>query len=198
MEHSGLPKAKQKPINLEPTTKHDIKQFDKLYQLKDNIYDFVANGNNLYITSEITGNGKTSWAIKLLHKYFEKVWEGNCLKVRGMFVHVPTFLLDVKNFKSPLNPEYIKYLKTCDLIVWDDIACEMLSNYDITQLTALIDGRILAEKSNIYTGNIVNEDDMKDILGDRLASRIYKASTVIELVGGDKRNDRSSSTSNNQ
>ena len=104
-----------------------------------------------------------------------------------MFVHVPTLLSEIKDFNNPMSPQYRQLLKTCDLIVWDDIACDMLSAYDITQLTILIDNRMLARKSNIYTGNIIDKDTMIDILGMRLASRVYNASKVIVLDGEDGR-----------
>ena len=187
MEHSGLPKAKQKPIKLKPTTDNDFEMFDKLDEIRRNIYNFVVRGDNLYIASKYVGNGKTSWAIKLLHKYFEEIWEGNCLRTRGLFVHVPTLLSELKDFNNPISPEYRQLLRNCDLIVWDDIACDMLSNYDITQLTILIDGRMLAEKSNIYTGNITDMDKMTQILGMRLASRVFNASELIILDGKDER-----------
>lgn len=187
MQNSGLPKAKQKPIKLKPTTAHDRKMFEELADLKDNIYEFVKQGKNLYITSNITGNGKTSWAIKLMHKYFERIWDGNGLRTRALFVHVPALLADLKDFNNPLTHEYKQLLKTCDLVVWDDIACDTLSNYDLSQLTILIDSRMLAEKSNIYTGNITDEEGITNVLGPRLASRIYKASIIVELEGTDGR-----------
>lgn len=190
MTHSNLPPAKQNPITLFPTTDNDEKMFKKLDRIRKDIYNFVQEGENLYITSYHTGNGKTSWAIKLLHKYFEEVWDGNGMRVRGMFVHVPTLLSELKNFNNPLSESFKNDLKTCDVVVWDDIACDMVSNFDITQLTIFIDNRILAEKSNIYTGNIQHPQNMRDILGSRLASRIYNSSIVIELNGEDNRDGR--------
>lgn len=187
MEHSGLPKAKQKAIRLFPTTDNDEKAFKLLNDIKNDIYNFVQDGNNLYIASRYTGNGKTSWAIKLLHKYFEEVWEGNCYRVRGLFIHVPTLLLELKDFNHVMSSSYRKLLRECDLVVWDDIASTELSNYDCTQLLALIDYRMLAEKSNIYTGNIESAKGIDDVIGTRLASRVYNASEVIILDGKDRR-----------
>ena len=196
MEHSGLPKAKQKAIRLEPKTDNDEKAFEKLDNIKHNMREFVEDGNNLYICSNCTGNGKTSWAIKLMHNYFGQISVGNGLRVRALFVHVPTLLLDLKDFNNPLPKTYKQQLRECDLVVWDDIASTELSAYDYSQLLALIDYRILAEKSNIYTGNIVGEKNIQKSLGERLSSRIYKSSIIIEFDGKDRRHGRSSSTSN--
>ena len=87
MENSGIPKARQMPISLEAGRDYDA--FVSLALIKDNILQFVERGDNLYICSEETGNGKTSWAIKILLKYFDRVWAGNGFKVRGYFQHVP-------------------------------------------------------------------------------------------------------------
>lgn len=188
MENSWLPKNRQAiPPKLKPTTDNDREMFLRLNEIKENIEDFVFCGKNLYITSEYTGNGKTTWAIKLLLKYFEKVWNGNGLKVRGIFAHVPTLVLKLKNFENKMTNRDYEALKECDLVVWDDVALTNLTAYDYTQLMALIDYRMLAGKSNIYTSNIPEIEDLRELVGSRLASRIYNASEVIEFDGGDNR-----------
>lgn len=188
MENSWLPKNRQVvPPKLRPTTDNDRKMFVKLNNIRLDIDNFVSNGKNLYITSDYTGNGKTSWAIKLLLKYFERVWEGNCLRVRGIFVHVPSLILKLKNFDNKLPAKKYEELRECDLVVWDDIALTDLTAYDYAQLMSLIDYRLLAGKSNIYTSNIPKFEDLQKALGNRLASRVYNVSEIIELDGGDNR-----------
>lgn len=51
----------------------DRSEFQKLSSIQKNILDFVNNGDNLYIYSIQAGNGKTSWAIRLLQSYFKKI-----------------------------------------------------------------------------------------------------------------------------
>ena len=46
--------------------KIDLQAFTDLNTIKNNIVSFAENGNNIYIYSRIPGNGKTSWAIKLI------------------------------------------------------------------------------------------------------------------------------------
>ena len=190
MENSGIPKAKQKPIDLYPND-IDYDEFVRLSQIKQHIDEFVKDGKNLYITSATTGNGKTSWAIKLLLKYFDKVWAGNGFKVRGYFVHVPTLLLNLKDFDNPNTDIHRikKILLETDVVIWDDIASTEISKYDYSQLLMLIDNRTLENKSNIYTGNINSLDKLRKVLGDKLSSRIWSLSEVIEFKGKDRRND---------
>lgn len=190
MDNSGIPKARQLPDELVPTCNEDLISFRHLAQIKSNIVELVKAGYNLCIVSNNTGNGKTSWAIKIMLKFFNDVWAGNGFKVRGMFVHVPTLLLQLKDFNNPLSKEYRDNLMNCDLVIWDDIASNGISNYDYTQLLSYIDQRTLNKKSNIYTSNVA--DNIQNILGERLASRI-NASEIIKLYGKDERYGSSNS-----
>ena len=128
MENSGIPKSKQRPQTLEAGV--DYNAFVKLDMIKTNIVNFIGNGNNLYICSNETGNGKTSWSIKLLLKYFDSIWAGNGFKVRGYFQHVPTFLNTLKDF-SKSHDALKNTLEDVDIVVWDDIAASKLTDYDI-------------------------------------------------------------------
>ena len=189
METSGLPKARQCPQQL-IAPREDMDAYKKLAEIKSGIVEFVEQGGNLYISSEVTGNGKTSWAIKLMLRYFDQIWSGNGLNVRGLFVHVPTFLLKAKDFKT-VDPEFEhlkKYITKVDLVIWDDIASTNLSGYDYSQLLVYLDNRMLAEKSNIFTGNISTKEELEAKLGQRLASRVYGRNTyIVTFKGGDMR-----------
>lgn len=188
MEHSGLPEAKQRPIALYLTDDNsgDEKAFHRLADIRKNIVDFVQEGKNLYLCSHWTGNGKTSWAIKMLHTYFHHTAVGNYENLKGMFVSTPALLLRLKDFNNPLPKSYRENLEKVNLVIWDDIAVSM-SNYDFTQLFAIIDNRILAEKSNIFTSNQTTVEEFAKIMGNRLASRIYYTSEIVELKGKDMR-----------
>lgn len=184
MDNSGLPKRRQKPVSL--IAGKDLMAFRKLADIKDSIVAFVENGESLYIYSKHTGNGKTSWAIKLLLRYFDQIWAGNGFRVRGYFQHVPTLLNALKDFSNS-SSALKKPLATADLVVWDDIASTKLSEYDRSQLLMLIDQRTSEGLANIYTGNIDTVTDLTDALGTRLTSRIWNTSTLIEFKDKDKR-----------
>ena len=188
MEHSGIPVSKQKSIMLNPQ-EVDYNAFCMLADIKDDIVNFVKNGKNLYICSQFPGNGKTSWSLKLMMRFFNEIWLGNGFRTRGIFVHVPTFLLKYKNFDVKDSEfEILKEeLPKVDLVIWDDIACTTVSNYDLSLLTMYIDQRILSDKSNIFTGNIVDVNSIESILGARLKSRIWSTSQHIEFKGNDRR-----------
>ena len=185
VQKSGLPKSRWIPPVL--TADEDYDAFLELANIKTDIRNKVQEGTNLYITSEYTGNGKTSWAIKLMLKYFDEVWAGNGFRTRAVFVHIPTLLLQLKNFDNPLSEEYKHDLMTVDLVVWDEIAYSGISNYDYTNLLMFLENRILIKKANIFTSNCNTKSKLDQIVGAKLASRIWETSTVIEFKGKDRR-----------
>lgn len=187
LDSSNIPKNRQCAVTLTPDD-CDYDTFCTLADIKDGISQFISDGNNLYIVSKNTGNGKTTWAIKLMLRYFDDIWPGNGLKPRGLFIHVPTFLLKCKDFNNVDSKfeELKSRILTSDIVVWDDIGSTGVTNYDMSQLLMYIDQRILSGHSNIYTGNLMF-DDLNKLLGSRLASRIWNTSAIAELRGKDKR-----------
>lgn len=185
MNNSGIPKNRQIPKTL--TADIDLEPYSKLADIKADIVNFVTDGENLFICSKYTGNGKTSWALKLLLKYFDSIWAGNGFRVRGMFVNVPTLLLQLKNFSHPLSEEYKHNLMEADLIVWDEIASTSISTYDYGNLLMFLDYRFSAGKSNIFTSNATTQEDIEKSVGAKLTSRIWNCSEVVEFRGKDRR-----------
>lgn len=189
MSTSGIPVSRQNPVSLYPDD-IDYNAFVELQDIKDNIDGFVDGGMSLYIASKNFGNGKTTWAIKLMLKFFDKIWAGNGFRTRGLFVHVPTFLLKCKDFKNHDEEfeEFKQNLMNVDLVIWDDIASTDISSYDYSQLLSYIDQRVLINKSNIYTGNFDSKELLRERLGSKLTSRIWSDRNIVVLLrGGDKR-----------
>ena len=167
----------------------DLQVYKKLQAKSDEILNFIEAGNNLYIYSENCGNGKTTWAIRLMYSYFDKIWHKSCFDCKALFVSVPKFLYnckrsisqDVKGFEELCN-----LISEVDLVIWDDIGEMKASDYEHQILFQYIDDRINSKKSNIYTSN-KNKEQLEDVLGVRLASRIYNCSECIEFLEEDKR-----------
>lgn len=191
MQNSGIPRNKQYSVLLTPSKK-DVQAFLTLKEIKDDIIAFVENGESVYIYSHNFGNGKTTWAIKLMQKYFDSVWAGNGFRCRGIFIHVPTFLTKIKEGISRKDEDFETLksrLMTVDLVIWDDIAATKLGDFDHANLLTYIDQRKLNQLSNIYTGNL-DQDELQEALGNRLASRVWNDSTPVKFVGADRRGIR--------
>ena len=182
MESSNLPKYLQQVITLyAPECDRDA--YRRLGEIKSDIRNFVEQGKNLYISSKYVGNGKSSWSIKLMHKYFEQIWDGNGLRERALFISVPDFLMQLKDFDSK-DSNFIrlrKLVKEVDLVVWDDIASTNMSAYDYSQILPIINHRIMSHYSNIYTSNCETKADLNKALGDKIASRILSKDTEVVI-----------------
>lgn len=169
----------------------DLEQFKQLAGIEKNITKFIEEGKNLYLHSGTCGCGKTSWSLRMVEAYFNKIWARSDGRCRAMFISVPRFLLALKDSISNKS-SYIDYIKEnvleADLVIWDDIAAKAAgTDYEITHLLNIIDNRIARGKSNIYTSNL-NRQQLYTALGERLTSRIANMSIDIELFGSDKRN----------
>ena len=167
----------------------DEAAFKALKTIETNIETFVKEGNNLYIHSTICGNGKTSWAVRMLQSYLNKIWYKCDLEPKVMFINVPRFLLEIKD-SIRQESEYISHIKEdafkCDLLVWDEIGTKGLTQFEHENVLKYINMRLDSCKSNIYTSNLDSEE-LHQAIGDRLYSRIVNNSIDIQLYGSDKR-----------
>ena len=187
LEKSELPKVWWTPKQL--FAEKDAKAYERLAQIKANIDTFVSEGKNIYIYSGNYGNGKTSWAVKLLLAYFNKVWYGNGFRCKGLYINSTGFLMRKKGLITKIDEEYLamtKTLETVNLAVWDDIAVNKLSDYDYQTLSTMIDTRMFNGKSNIFTSD-ANKQQLEYCLGSKLANTIWNNSEIIEFKNPDMR-----------
>ena len=167
----------------------DREAFTRLKQIELNIENYIREGNNLYIFSNKTGNGKSSWSLRLLNAYFEAIWYKSDIVCKGLFINVPKFLISLRDNISQKN-EYIQHIKenalSADIVVWDDIATKGFTTFEMENIYNIVNNRIDEGKSNFYTSNLAGEN-LREAMGDRLYSRVMNASEVIEFTGADKR-----------
>lgn len=187
MDNSGLTPAQQKPIRMGIVNNVDRQAYKRLAEYRKDIVEHVSAGNNLYICSTNTGNGKTSWAIRMLHTYLHHTAVGNYDNLKGMFISVPDLLIRLKDWDNPVPTSYRQNIETVDLVIWDDIAITGISSFDYIQLYTLFNNRLSAGKSNIITSNCNSKQALIDTIGERLATRIWNMSEIIEFKGKDVR-----------
>lgn len=186
---ANIPPNKQQPEQLKLSAGQDIKKYEYLNNIKEHINEFVQDGCNLYLYSPYYGNGKTTWSIKLMSKYFSNIWNGNGARCRGLFINVDEFLMAKRNAIKHPNlrlEEMEKLIPTVDLVIWDDIGVTKLKEYDHQILFSLINPRIVNSKANIFTSNVI-DDQLDDNIGGRLANRILDTSTIVEFTNKPQR-----------
>ena len=123
--------------------------------------------------------------------YIDKIWHtaevGSC---KVLFVNVPQYLRELKATVGGAESKYVEHIKenilTADLVVFDDIATKVATEFEMDSLFTAIDSRIYYGKANVFTSN-TPKDCLKDVLGSRIASRILGGTIEINLLGVDKR-----------
>lgn len=168
----------------------DLNEFSRLKAISKDILNFIEGGNNLYIHSQTCGNGKTSWALRMLQSYIYKIWpHSSGTECKALFINVPRFLLALKD-NITQKSEYVQHIKdnilSCDLVVWDEVGSKGLTQYEHENFLSLLNARVDSGKSNIFTSNL-DDKELHESVGDRLYSRIVNNSECIELHGSDKR-----------
>lgn len=187
LQESNIPESRWFPTALYPGI--DIEAYLRLRDIKVDIENYIKQGNNLYIYSENSGNGKTSWAIKLMLAYFDKVWAGNGFRRRGIFLSIPEFMDRNREIINNRDPEFVKLREDaleCDLVVWDDVASAQMTDFSHSLFLNYLDARVLGNKANIFTSNL-DFAMLEKQVGKRLASRLYNTSEVIHFADVDKR-----------
>ena len=192
LNNSLIPKRYLNEISLIPA-KVDEQVFKELNNIKLNIREFVDKGDNLLICSNNVGNGKTTWSIKFLKEYIDEVqnikFKNNC---PALFINVTNFLNEKKlSISDPeLHSKVIdteRKILSSKLVVFDDLGVKDISQFDMGNLYYWIDERTNNMKSCIFTSNLLPKQ-LRNILDERLYSRIVKYSTIKEIKDGDNRN----------
>lgn len=196
IKNSRLPKRyieEAKTANLQPTTESDYEAFCYLKKVKENIVSFVRLHHNLLITSEHVGNGKTTWAAKIILHYIDAYAQEYSFKNNTpvLFINIPNFLMKKKMAISDKTvaeeiAEIEKAILTAKIVVFDDIATKVASDYDREVLYSYINYRTDNLMTNIYTSNIFVYN-LSEELGERIADRVIGYSKCVELTGAGMR-----------
>lgn len=187
-KHSNIPKMYHRDIPLQ-AGKDDIEVFKKLQDFKMNVKEKVSNGEGLYIWGRTTGNGKTTWAGKIVNQYFRRSIADTGIEFEGVYINVPTFM---ENLRQSYGKEDIEFnylmekVYKSKIAIFDDIGSERPSEWVRERLYTIINHRVSNGLTTIYTSN-VDLNELEARLGSRICSRIAGSCEVLEIVGQDRR-----------
>lgn len=183
LTNSYLPKKLQVDEKLIPTPQ-DLKVFEYLDYIRDNILEFVQSGSNLLIQGS-TGNGKTTWVGKLIRAYLMRVSISNGFRPRAIFLNIPWYLSETRHSISDNQTSLKEMRKNCstiDLLAIDDIGASSLDNNFIhDEIYSIINQRVDNGLSTIYTTNLSSKE-LEDNLGARLCGRVLGSSEVVKIT----------------
>lgn len=184
---SNMPGKYQKDIGLEPG--EDLKEYYALQDFKESLLEHVDEGHGLYIYSKYRGNGKTTWACKIMNHYFRLISIKNDLSCRGLYINVSEFLDELRkkiNNEDNNIIEIERNLRTADIVIWDDIGAEKPSEWVRERLYTFINFRESNNMTQIYTSN-KSVEQLEITLGDRIADRIRGQCKILRFSEESKR-----------
>ena len=184
---SQIPERYKYNIPLVPE-KQDLPAFNELNEFMKTVVSHVEAGDGLYIWGD-AGNGKTSWACKIMGYYFRKIAFNSGLENEGLYIYLPTFLENLRSYYDTKDPEFedtLKMVTGCKLLIIDDIGAERMSEWVNERLLSFITERVNNKLSTIYTSNI-SPDALRERVEGRLASRVLGYSQEIHISGSDRR-----------
>ena len=184
---SRIPERYRYTIALKPENGEDLEAFTVLDNYKNDVLNMVDEGRGLYIWGKSTGNGKTSWACKIMSYFFRKIAFNTGLENEGLYIFLPTFLEDLRDNYDNKDPEFdeiLRMIKTCRLLIIDDIGAERVTDWVRERMVSIINTRVSNNLTTIYTSNL-SPEELRSELGDRIASRVLGSSQVVEITSGD-------------
>lgn len=96
------------------------------------------------------------------------------------------YYLKLRREWAEAENDVLNYVKTCDLLVIDDLGTENVSEFTKEKMFNLIDTRYRANKPMLITTNLT-PDEIREKLGSRIADRIAGSCLEYEVKGESKR-----------
>lgn len=157
----------------------DQSVFKRYNEIKDDIYNYVKNGNNLYITSNNYRNNLYIISQKLLLAYLWRVGYLYPETLSVSYIYVPSFLIELDSFSNRNSVEFatkIKTLEKVDLVVWDYINLSSIKGKSLDIANSIIQKRFNNNKSNIFTGyEILN---LENVVGPFLEQKLNSCENI--------------------
>ena len=155
--------------------------------LKNYAANFKAGSSDSFLFIGGTGLGKTHLSSGVAKAVIE----------RGCYVVYESAIMLFSDFESRqfgrvgMNGDEVdteKYFDS-DLLIIDDLGCEMTNNFTVSCLYNIIDTRLIMHKSTIISSNL-SQNDLRKRYSDRIVSRIFSEYKPLIFSGSDIREQK--------
>lgn len=194
-ELAGLPNTFWYPPKGIKISSEDVNAMATTQHVRRNISSFVSNGQNLWMYSDTSGNGKTYRAVTLASTYIlNNVLSGNYFDNMVRYVYIPKYvsdfeILDRSNYESLERQRFLAELDnlySADLVIWDELGYGSDSRIETSIIRAIINDRINNSRSNVFiSGKSLQE--VRALIGKGVYERINNCSLVVNFRGPDLR-----------
>jgi DNA replication protein DnaC len=141
------------------------------------------NGENLLLYGG-TGLGKTFLCNCIAKKLLDKGKTVLYLTAFKLFRILEEYRF--RPMDAAPNKEMLDFILTCDLLIIDDLGTELANSFTNSELFNIINTRLLERKKTIISTNL-QPNDLIDIYGQRVFSRISARYRALEFYGHDLR-----------
>ncbi|MFF7308124.1 ATP-binding protein [Streptomyces sp. NPDC008137] len=136
---------------------------------------------SLILTGEI-GTTKTWHLWKLNETLIRRAW-------RGQFRIATTYEIKLATDR-PIDHERLASWREADLFAIDDLGARAVNDWTADAISELIDARWQNRRPTLIATNLTIPE-IRNVLGDRAASRIGDGATVAQFTGADRRKGKS-------
>lgn len=161
------------------------------------IESFVNNGQNLYIHSDICGNGKTFRAVSIAKAYIRCKAAGKRYSDKWVsYLSVPQVVseydicdkMSYENENRAVMLSRLNNLNSCDLVVWDDFGFNSGAYVESVILRSALMYRLSCKLSNIIV-SAYSLQELRDLLSRSDFQRLSSSTIDVELLSSDFRNN---------
>ena len=153
--------------------------------LKNYAETFVPGKSDSFLFVGGTGLGKTHLSSSVARAVIERgayvVYESAIT----LFAEYESKQFGRSSFGDDEEIDTEKYTD-CDLLIIDDLGCEMTNQFTLLCLYNIINTRMIRHKSTIISTNL-SQNDLRKRYSDRIISRIFGEFKPLIFVGGDIR-----------
>ena len=149
---------------------------------------FVPGKSDSFLFVGATGLGKTHLSSAVARVLIEKgayvVYESSIT----LFGDFEARRFGGNGYNSETGDDVDRYTE-CDLLIIDDLGCEVTSNFTLACLYNIINTRILMHKSTIINTNL-SQSELRKRYSDRIISRIFGEYIPLHFRGRDVREQK--------
>lgn len=153
--------------------------------LKDFSENFENQRNKNFILMGNTGLGKTHLSTSVAKNLLEKG-----LKVAYDSAADITSDFEAEHFRGTVtSEELLKRYMQSDLLIIDDLGCEMITQFTVSCIYNLINSRLSEGLSTIINTNLT-QNELREKYADRITSRIFGEFRPLIFIGTDIRQQK--------
>ena len=165
-----------------------LRMSQNLNILRDFASTFKPKESDSFLFLGATGLGKTHLSSAVARTVIEKgayvVYESS-IKLFGDY-EMRRF--GNSGYYSDTDDDIERYID-CDLLIIDDLGCEMTNQFTISCLYNLINTRMMQHKSTIISTNL-SQTELRKRYTDRIASRLFSEYRPLLFIGLDVREQK--------